>query len=45
MVLGGEEGLDCEILVEDKRLEQMSKFKYLEYVLDESGTYFAECRR
>ena len=29
MVLGGEEGLECEICVDGARLEQVSEFKYL----------------
>ena len=41
MVLVGEEGLECEIYVEWIRLEHVSEFKYLGYVLDESGTYGA----
>ena len=45
MVLGGEEGLECEIRVDGVRLEQVSDFKYLKCVLDESGTDVAECRR
>ena len=44
MVLGGKEGLECEIRVDGVRLEQV-KFKYLGCVLGESGTYDAECPR
>ena len=42
MVLGGEEGLQSEIRVDWERLEKVSEFKYLGYVLDESGTDIAE---
>ena len=42
MVLNGEEGMDCEVHVDKIRLENVSKFKYLKYVLDESGTDKAE---
>ena len=45
MVLGGEEGLECEVCVDEMRLEHSSEFKYLGYVLDESGTDEAECCR
>ena len=45
MVLGGEEGLGYEIHVDGARLEQMSEFKYLGCVLNESGTEEAECCR
>ena len=37
MVLNGEEGLDCEVHVD------MICFKYLECVLDETGTDGTEC--
>ena len=30
--------LECEIYVGEAQLEQLSEFKYLGYVLDESGT-------
>ena len=43
MVLGGEEGLECEVFIDGIRLEHVSEFKYLGCVLDESGTYGAEC--
>ena len=43
MVLDGEEGLECEVSVDGVRLEHVSEFKYLVYVLDESGTNEAEC--
>ena len=48
MVLGREERLACKVLVLEMRLEYMSNFKYLGYILDEPGTpgtYSVECRR
>ena len=45
MVLGGEEGLEYEIHVDGVPLEQVSEFKYMGCVLDESGTNDAECCR
>ena len=33
MVLGVEEGLECEIHVDGGQLEQVSKFEYLEFFL------------
>ena len=45
MVMNGEEGLECEVHVDGVRLEHVSKFKYLGYVLDEPGTDGAECSR
>ena len=45
MMLNGEEGLECEIRVDWMQLEHVSEFKYFRYVLDESGTNEAECRR
>ena len=44
MVLNGE-ALECEVHVDGSRLEHIAKFKYLGYVLDESGTNGAECKR
>ena len=41
MVLGGEEGLVCEVCIDGN----MSEFKYLGFVLDESVTDEAEYRR
>ena len=38
MVLNGEEGLKCEVLVKGMQLEHMSEIKYLGCVFDESGT-------
>ena len=37
IVLGGEEGLECEVCVYGTRLEHVSEFKYLVCALDESG--------
>ena len=45
LVLNGEEGLECEVHVDGIHLEHVSKFKYLGYVLDESGTEGTECSR
>ena len=45
MVSNGNDGLECEIHVDGARLEHVSEFKYLECVLDESGTDGAECSR
>ena len=45
MVLGGEEGMECEVCVDGMRLEHASEFKYFGYVLDVSGTDEAEFRR
>ena len=45
MVLGGEEGLECEVCVDGIRLEHVSEFKYLGCVLDESGIDEGECSR
>ena len=42
-VLNGEEGSECEVCVDGTRLENVSKFKLLGFVLDESGTDEAEC--
>ena len=45
MVLNGEEGLECEVRVPEKRLEHVSEFKYLGCVLEESGGEWEEgCR-
>ena len=44
-MLGGEERLECEVLVDGMRLEHVSEFKYLGCVLDKSGTDEAEYRR
>ena len=38
MVLNGEKGMECEVSMDGMRLEHMSEFKYLDYVLNESGT-------
>ena len=45
MVLGGEEGLKCEVCVDGICLEHVSEFKYLICVLDESDTDEAEFSR
>ena len=45
MVLGWEEGLECEVYVDGINLEHVSEFKYLRCVLNESGTDEAECSR
>ena len=45
MVLGGEEGLECELYVDRKRLVQVSELIYLGCVLDESVTDVAKRRR
>ena len=45
MVSGVEEGLECKVCVDGMRLEHVSEFKYLGYVLGESGTDEAECHR
>ena len=39
MVLGGKEGLECEVCIDGIQLKHISEFKYLEYVLDESDLY------
>ena len=38
IVLNGENGLDCEVCSDGMRLKYVSELKYLECVLDESGT-------
>ena len=45
MVLGGEEGLECEVCIDGICLEHVSKCKYLGCVFEESGTDEAECSR
>ena len=45
MVLGWEEGLECEVCMDGMRMEHVSEFKYLGCILDESDTYEAECCR
>ena len=44
MVLGGEEGLECEVCIDEICLEHVSEFKYSGCVLDESGKDEAKCR-
>ena len=38
-----EGGIECEVCVEGMRLEYMVEFKYLEFVLNASGTDEGEC--
>ena len=45
IVLNGEEELECEVHLDGIRLEHFSEFKYLGYILGESGTHGAECSR
>ena len=45
ILLGGEEGIECEVCVDGIPFENVSEFKYLGCVLDESGTDEAECSR
>ena len=45
MILNGDEGLVCEVHVYGIRLERVSKFKYLGYVMDQSDTDGVECSR
>ena len=45
MVLNGYKGLECKVFVDGIRLEHVSEFKYFGCVLDESGTYRAQCSR
>ena len=42
MVLGVDEGLECEVCVNGIHLKHVSEFKYLGCILDESGTDKAE---
>ena len=44
-MLGEEEGLERKVFVDGLRLKQVSKFKYLGCILDESSIYVSECRR
>ena len=44
-MLGREEGFGCEICVDGAQLDQVSEFKYLGCVLNESGRNGAECYR
>ena len=44
MVLGGKEGMECEIHVARTKLEQVTEFKYLGCVLNESDKNDAEHR-
>ena len=45
MLLVWEEGLGCEVCVDGIHLEHVLEFKYLGFVLDESGTDEVECSR
>ena len=45
MVLNGEEGLRCEVYVDNNRLEHVSEFRCLGCVLDELGTDGTEFSR
>ena len=45
IMLGVEEGLECEVCIYGIHLEHVSEFKYSGCVLDESGTDEAECSR
>ena len=45
IILGGEEGLMCEVLVNGSRLEHVSEFKYFGCVVGELDTDGAECLR
>ena len=45
MLIGGEDGLECEVCVNMIRSEHVLEFKYLGCVLDKSGTYEAECNK
>ena len=45
MVLGGVEGLEWEVLVNEMRWRTVSEFRHIGCVLDESGTHEAECLR
>ena len=45
MVMNGEERVEYEVHVDGIRLENVSEFKYLGCVLDESGTDGSECSR
>ena len=44
-MLGAEEGLVCEVQVDEIHLENVLEFQYLGCVLDESGTDEAKCSR
>ena len=41
----GEEGLECEVCIDGIYLGHVSEFKCLGYVLDDSDTDKAECKR
>ena len=45
MMLGEEEGLECEVCVDRIHLKHVLEFKYLGYSLNASSTDEAECSR
>ena len=45
VVLNGEEGLECEVYLDEVRLEHVSELKYLGCVFDESSREGGECSR
>ena len=45
MILNGEEGLEFKVQIHRIHLEPVLESKYLQCVLDESGTDGAECSR
>ena len=45
MLINGERGLECEVLVGGIRFDHVSEFRYLRWILYESGTDGAECSR
>ena len=44
-VMNGEEGWECEVHVDGVRIDHVSEFKYLGYVLNETGTDGIACSR
>ena len=44
IVLNGVEGLKCEVHIDGMHLEYVSTFKWLDCILDESGTNEAKCQ-
>ena len=45
VVLGGKEVLLCEFCADETQLEDVSKLKYLRFLLGESSTDVSECCR
>ena len=45
MILNGKEWLNCEVSVDEMRLEHVSEFEYLGCVLNGSGTDETKCRK